>query len=226
MRTTRPVGGGGPPHPATRVPWLFVLPALLLYLAFFLGPTLVGAGYAFTDWNGLSAPRWVGLGNFSEIFSDPKGRAAVVHTVLLCAIYVVVVNACGLLLAIGLTNAIKTRNLLRALFFAPVVVSPLAVAYIWKFILDPDGPLNQGLRAVGLDGLAQPWLGKPTLAFGALVVTMVWQLCGYHMIILMAGLQSIQPELYEAASIDGAGAWRRFWDVTRPLLLPAMAISV
>lgn len=211
---------------STRVAWLFVAPALLLYVAFYLAPTVMGAGYAFTDWNGLESPSFVGLDNFSRIFSEPDGLGALTHTVVLCALYVVAVNVVGLALAVGLHGALKTRHVLRALFFAPVVVSPLAVAYVWKFILDPDGPLNRGLEAVGLGALAQPWLGEPTTATAAVLVTMVWQFCGWSMVIYLAGLQAIQPELYEAAEIDGAGAWRRFVDVTRPLLLPALTINI
>lgn len=209
-----------------RVPWLFALPALLLYLAFFLVPSLVGAGYAFTDWNGFSPATWVGLDNFREAFSQTEARAAFVHTLLLSAAYVVVVNLVGLGLAIGLHRTLKSRNLLRTLFFAPAAVSPLAVAYIWRFILQPDGPLNEALRSVGLGGLAQPWLGDPSWALWAVLLTMVWQFCGYHMVVYLAGLQTIQDELYEAAEIDGASKWRVFYDITRPQLLPAFTISI
>ncbi|MBB4660520.1 carbohydrate ABC transporter permease [Conexibacter arvalis] len=209
-----------------RVPWLFVAPALLLYAAFYLAPTLLGAGYAFTDWNGLESPSFVGLDNFSRIFGEAEGLGALRHTLVLCVLYVVAVNVVGLGLAVGLHGALKTRHVLRALFFAPVVVSPLAVAYVWKFILDPEGPLNRGLEAIGLGTLAQPWLGKPATATAAVLVTMVWQFSGWSMVIYLAGLQSIQAELYEAAEIDGAGTWRRFVDITRPLLLPALTINV
>lgn len=210
----------------SRVPWLFALPALLLYLAFFLVPSVVGGGYAFTDWNGFSPATWVGLENFREAFTLPEARAAFVHTLLLAAAYVVVVNLVGLGLAVGLHRSLKSRNVLRTLFFAPAAVSPLAVAYIWQFILQPDGPFNEALRAVGLGGLAQSWLGDPTWALWAVLVTMVWQFCGYHMVIYLAGLQTIQDELYEAAEIDGARTWRVFFDITRPQLLPAFTISI
>jgi raffinose/stachyose/melibiose transport system permease protein len=210
----------------SRVPWLFAAPALALYAGLLLIPTVVGAFYAFTAWDGITTPQWLGFGNFSEILSDHEGRDALVHTLLLAVAYVVAVNAIGLGLALGLNTTLKTRGLLRALYFFPAVVSPLAVSYIWKYILDPSGPLNEGLRSLGLGGLAEPWLGQTTTALPAVLVVMVWQFAGWHTVIYLAGLQSIQRELYEAAAVDGAGTWRRFGDITWPLLIPAFTMSV
>jgi len=213
-------------HGVSEVPWLFAAPALAIYAGLLLIPTAIGAFYAFTAWDGITAPQWLGLANFQEILSDGDGRDALVHTLLLAAGYVLTVNAIGLALALGLNTALKTRGLLRALYFFPAVVSPLAVAYIWKYVLDPSGPLNEGLRSIGLGGLAEPWLGQTSTALPAVLVVMVWQFAGWHTVIYLAGLQGIQRELYEAAAVDGAGAWRRFRDITRPLLMPAFTISL
>lgn len=210
------------PH---RVPWLFTAPAVLLYGALLLGPSLVGAAYAFTDWDGLTSPHWVGVANFREFLGEPEGTGVLVRTIVLALLYVVGVNAAGLGLALALERTLRTRNLLRALFFVPAVVSPLVVAYIWKFVLDADGPLNAGLEAAGLGALAQPWLGDPATALGGIVVVMVWQFSGYHMLIYLAGLQGVQPELREAAAVDGAGPWRCFRDITLPLLRPALTVA-
>lgn len=211
---------------SARVPWAFAWPALALYVGIFLIPTILGAYYAFTAWDGITPARWVGLQNFNELFEDPSGRNALVHTFVLAAVYVVAVNGLGLALALGLNRGLQTRGVLRALYFFPAVVSPLAVAYIWRYMLDPSGPINGALRAVGLGGLAAPWLGQIGTALPAVIVVMVWQFVGWHTVIYLAGLQSIQEELYEAAAVDGAGPWRRFRDITRPLLAPAFTISI
>ncbi|MCQ0003713.1 carbohydrate ABC transporter permease [Actinomadura madurae] len=121
---------------ARRVPLLFLVPSTLLCSGLLLGPSLVGAGYAFTDWDGLTSPAWVGLGNFREFLTEPEGRGVLLHTVALTVLYVAGVNAVGLALALGLSRSLRTRNVLRTLFFLPAVVSPLVVAYVWKYILD------------------------------------------------------------------------------------------
>ncbi|WP_181788657.1 carbohydrate ABC transporter permease [Streptomyces phytophilus] len=205
------------------VPWLFVVPAAALTLLILLVPSLVGAAYAFTDWDGLTSPSWVGLANFTEFFDD--GSHVVGQTLILAGLYVVGVNAAGLGLALGLAHTLRTRHVLRALFLVPAVVSPLVVAYIWTFILDVDGPLNEILEAVGLGSSAQPWLGQRNTALAAVAIVMVWQFAGYHMLIYLAGLQGVQRELLEAAEVDGAGPWRRFADITLPLLRPALVIG-
>jgi raffinose/stachyose/melibiose transport system permease protein len=213
-------------HPSRRVPWLFAVPAVAVCFGLFILPALLGAGYAFTSWDGLTSPRWLGLGNFTEFFGDSKSVEVLLHTLTISVAYVVGVNLVGLGLAVALESTLKTRGVLRALFFLPAVVSPLVVAFIWKFMLDANGAINEALGAVGLGSLEKPWLGEPTLALISIVVVMIWQFAGYHMLIYSAGLQSVETELREAAAVDGAGPWRRFRDITLPLLKPAITISV
>jgi raffinose/stachyose/melibiose transport system permease protein len=208
------------------VPWLFAVPAVAVCFGLFILPALLGAGYAFTSWDGLTSPRWLGLGNFTEFFGDSKSVEVLLHTLTISVAYVVGVNLVGLGLAVALESTLKTRGVLRALFFLPAVVSPLVVAFIWKFMLDANGAINEALGAVGLGSLEKPWLGEPTLALISIVVVMIWQFAGYHMLIYSAGLQSVETELREAAAVDGAGPWRRFRDITLPLLKPAITISV
>jgi raffinose/stachyose/melibiose transport system permease protein len=216
-------GRGGP----RRVPLFWVLPALLLIVAARYASTIAGGWYAFTDWDGISASAdFVGLDNFRQIFRDPSARGALVHTLELAFAYVVAVNAVGLALALALNRTLKSRNYIRALFFAPVVMSPLAVSYVWQFIFGLDGPLNRGLDKVGLDSLERPWLGDPTWALWTIFVVLVWQFAGLAMIMYLAGLQGIPEELDEAAAVDGASAFRRFRKVTFPLLAPAITVSV
>jgi raffinose/stachyose/melibiose transport system permease protein len=186
-----------------------------------------GAWYSFTDWNGVSANAgFIGLDNFKEIFNDPTARSALWHTLELTAAYVVVVNLIGLGLALALHRTVRSRHPLRALFFAPVVLSPLAVSYIWQFIFAYNGPLNHLLGSLGLHSLVTDWTGDPTWALWTIFVVMVWQFVGLAMTLYLAGLQGIPEELDEAAAIDGASAWFRLRRVTLPLLAPAMTITI
>ncbi|MGW4991752.1 carbohydrate ABC transporter permease [Streptomyces mirabilis] len=221
-----------PPMPRVRrartsPPWWFALPAMLLFAFVVLVPSARGVYYAFTDWDGLDPHfSFIGLDNFSEMFRDADATQAIWHTLLIAVSITVVQNAVGLLLALGVNTAIKSRNLLRVFLFAPAVITPIVTAYLWRNLLGPDGAVNSLLGAVGLDGWEQDWLGSPDLALWAVVGVIVWQFAGYSMVIFLAGLQSVPREVHEAAAIDGAGAVRRFWSVTRPLLAPAFTINL
>ncbi|MFI9832420.1 carbohydrate ABC transporter permease [Streptomyces sp. NPDC051913] len=211
----------------TTPPWWFMAPALLLFAFVVLVPSARGLYYAFTDWDGLDPDfSFVGLDNFAEMTRDADAVQAIWRTLLIAVAITIVQNAVGLLLALGVNSAIKSRNLLRVLLFAPAVVTPIVTAYLWRNLLGPDGAVNSLLGAVGLDGLRQDWLGSPDLALWTIVAVIVWQYAGYSMVIFLAGLQSVPPEIHEAASLDGAGPVRRFWSVTRPLLAPAFTINL
>ncbi|MEV4033642.1 carbohydrate ABC transporter permease [Streptomyces umbrinus] len=211
----------------TAPPWWFMVPALLLFAFVVLVPSVRGVYYAFTDWDGLDPDlSFVGLGNFADMVGDADARQAVWHTLLIAVSITVVQNGVGLVLALGVNSAIKSRNLLRVLLFAPAVITPIVTAYLWRNLLGPDGAVNSLLGAVGLGGWEQDWLGSPDLALWAVVGVIVWQFAGYSMVIFLAGLQSVPREVHEAAEIDGAGPVRRFWSVTRPLLAPAFTINL
>ncbi|MGI5193234.1 carbohydrate ABC transporter permease [Streptomyces sp. CA-288835] len=211
----------------TTPPWWFALPALLLFAFVVLVPSARGVHYAFTDWDGLDPSfSFVGLDNFSAMLDDPDATAAIWHTLLIAVAITVIQNGVGLLLALGVNSAIKSRNLLRVFLFAPAVITPIVTAYLWRNLLGPDGAVNSLLGAIGLDGLGQDWLGSPRLALWSVIGVIVWQYAGYSMVIFLAGLQSVPKEIHEAASIDGAGPVRRFWSVTRPLLAPAFTINL
>jgi len=210
-----------------RVPWLLAVPAVVAVVALRYASTILGGIYSFTDWNGLGLyPHWVGFRNFSTIFHDAATRSALWHTLQLAGMFVVIVNLTGLGLALGLRRTLKTRNLLRAIFFLPVVLSELATAYIWQFIFQYDGPLNTFLGWVGLDSWKKAWVADPTWALYTILFVLVWQLSGLTMVIYLAGLQSIPEELEDAAAVDGATRWLRFRRITLPLLAPAITISV
>ncbi|WP_344316994.1 sugar ABC transporter permease [Acrocarpospora pleiomorpha] len=202
------------------------MPALALYVFILVIPSLRGIAYSFTDWNGVSAAfNFVGLDNFARLVTDPFGRGAVMNTVLLATGITVLQVITGLLLALALNSAIKGRNFLRVLFFAPVMVMPVVTSYLWKYILGGSGALNQILQAVGLSQVAQPWLGQRETALVWIILVAVWQGAGVTMAIYLAGLQTIPREIREAVDLDGAGPWARLWYITMPLLRPATSVA-
>jgi raffinose/stachyose/melibiose transport system permease protein len=208
------------------ISWWWAVPAGTLLLAIHYLAIAAGGVYAFTDAKGVRPGKFIGLDNFVKIFSTPENQTALINTLVMAVVFVVVTSLLGLGFALLLNRGLKLRYFLRVLFFAPVVLSPLAVSYIWKFIYQPTGPLNELLRAVGLGEWTKTWLGDPTTAVAVIMVVLIWQNFGLAMVIYLAGLANVPPELEEAAAIDGAGMFKSFWNVTLPLLRPAMAISV
>jgi raffinose/stachyose/melibiose transport system permease protein len=208
----------------------FAAPALAIYALVVLYPSIAGAVYAFTDWKGLAgAPiHVVGLDNFKEIFQDDQSFSSLKNTVYLAVFITIVQNFVGLLLALGVHSKIKSSHALRAILFAPAVVSPVVIAFLWKYLFNPapDAGINALLGFVGLDFLQQDWLGNEKVALWAIGLTVVWQYAGYSMVIFLAGLQNIPRELLEAAEVDGAGHWRRLRSITLPLLAPAFTINL
>jgi raffinose/stachyose/melibiose transport system permease protein len=201
------------------------LPGIVALVAFTLVPVIAGGLYVFTDWRGLGDAHWIGLDNFREIFRDPTTRGALWHTLIFGGALVVLTNVVGLALALGLNRTLKSRHLLRAIFFLPVILSPLAVSYVWRYILDPAGPVNTLLGTVGLEGWQRGWLGDPDWALLSVLLVLVWQQSGLTMVIYLAGLQSIPDDLVEASTVDGASAGMRLRRVTLPLLRPAFIIA-
>ncbi|MEV5750334.1 sugar ABC transporter permease [Actinoallomurus sp. NPDC052308] len=225
--TTRPAARGRRTG-ALIPPWWFVAPALLVYALVVLYPSVSGVVYAFTDWSGIGDKSFNGLANFRTLFGDERAVGALRNTLLLTVAIVIVQNGVGLLLALGVHARIKSRTALRVIFFAPAVVSPVMIAFLWKYVYNPDphAGLNGILGMIGLGGLRQDWLGDPSLTVWSVAGMVVWQYAGYSMVIFLAGLEGVPPELHEAAMIDGAGRWQRFRYVTWPLLAPSLTINV
>jgi raffinose/stachyose/melibiose transport system permease protein len=205
--------------------WWWALPAVTLTIVVTYMATAIGAFFAFTDWTGLGDFKVVGFENFVRVFEDPALLGSVRNTLLLAAGFVVVTNILGLLFALAVNRTLKTRFVLRALIFMPVVLSSVAVSFIWKFIFAYDGPLNQFLQAVGLSALRQDWLANPSLALWCILAVMVWQGIGFVMVIYLAGLATVPIELEEAAALDGAGMWQIFRNIVLPSIQPSVAIA-
>jgi raffinose/stachyose/melibiose transport system permease protein len=199
----------------------------VLYGFVVLVPSVQGAAFAFTDWDGLDPTRrFVGLENFRDLLADPAARGALRQTLIIAVAITIIQNAIGLLLALGVHSRIKSRNVLRVFLFAPAVLTPVVTAALWKYMLAPEGALNGLIAAVGPDSWQQNWLGDPNLALCSVIGVIVWQFAGYSMVIFLAGLESIPREVVDAAAVDGAGPWQRFRHVTLPLLAPATTINL
>ncbi len=208
------------------MPFWFVMPALVSYVFVIVVPAAQGTGLAFTDWNGLSPQRdFVGLDNFVQLSADPIALGALGRTVVIALASMALVNLGGLALALGLNTQVKSRNILRTVFFAPAVISPLVVGYVFKFVLSPTGPVNGLLGAVGLADLKQVWLGDPHLALLAIIGVVAWQSVGTAMVIYLAGLQGVEPEQVEAALMDGAGLWQRLVNIVLPSIAPSILVN-
>ena len=211
-----------------RYPFYFAVPALLLYGTFFIIPSLSGIVYAFTDWSSYSDEvNFVGLKNFIKLFSSNEHYLGYFsNTFIFTAVTIVLKTVVGLGLALLLNEGIKRFvNLYRVLIYVPTVLPFIVVGLIFRSILHPaTGLLNTFLRAIGLDAIAMQWLVDPHVALYSVMVVDTWKGVGYIMVILLAGLQTIPKEYYEAAEVDGANAWWRFWYITVPLLMPAIVI--
>jgi raffinose/stachyose/melibiose transport system permease protein len=205
--------------------WWWALPALAAILAIHYIATGVGFMYSFTDYEGIGEFNWVGLDNYTKILDDTDVTSSIGNTFFIAIFSFVLTNVIGLLLALALNRGLKTRYLLRTLLFLPVILSTIAVSYIFRFIFYIEGPINQFLIAIGQPDLQKTWLADATWSIWVILIVVVWQNIGFAMVIYLAGLATVPQELEEAAAIDGAGVWRRFRSVTMPMIQPAIAVS-
>lgn len=202
----------------------FVGPALIFFLVIQIIPFLMGIYYSFTSWNGVSSVvEWVGLENYIKIFkNDPKFFDSFIFTTKFMLASVIISNLLGFGLALLLNTALKSRNLLRTVFFIPNVIGGLLLGFIWQFIF------VKGFAAIGnltdLSVFKLPWLGDETTAFWGIVIVFAWQISGYMMVIYIAALQGVDQTLLEAARIDGASSWTLLTKIIIPLILPAFTI--
>ncbi|HJC62321.1 MAG TPA: sugar ABC transporter permease [Candidatus Blautia merdavium] len=207
-------------------PWYFAAGAALVYFLLCFLPGVLGIGYSFTDWNNFTTEvNFVGLDNYKQIF---EGNSEYITYILNTVMFTIVTTAAktivGLALALLLTQKfIKCKNFQRMIIFSPQVMSYLVVGLVFKSMLHPTtGFLNNFLRSIGLEALAKNWLTDLNLVFPSVMTVDTWKGMGYIMVVVIAGLMSISPEYYEAASIDGANFFQKFRCITLPLLKPVL----
>lgn len=198
----------------------FLLPSAIPLAMFTLGPMVAAAWISLTKWNLLLPPQFVGIDNYTKLLTDPRTGDVFLHTVYYIVGYLPIVYVGGLALALALNTTLKGRSFLRGIYFLPVVTSWIVVALVWRWLLNPStGIVNTVLAFFGIEGPG--WWTDPAWAMPSIILASAWKDLGFVMVILLAGLQAISPELYDAAKVDGAGWWRRTWSVTIPLLTPS-----
>ncbi len=206
---------------------VFVAPALLLYVVFVLLPISMAAFYGFFDWNGLGPlDDFVGFDNYKRALGDPVFRGAIQHNVIIIVLSLLIQLPIGLGLALLLNRKLRGRSALRMILFAPYVLSEVIAAVTWLLILQPGGLADAVLTAVGLGEVVQLWLADPEIVLYTLFVVITWKYIGFAIILFLAGLQGVPRELYEAAAIDGAPAWKQTRFITLPLLGPTIRIWI
>jgi raffinose/stachyose/melibiose transport system permease protein len=206
---------------------LFMLPALALYAMFVVFPIIQAARFSLFDWNGLKTmDHFVGLANFQRALADPVFLGAVSHNAFIVILSLAVQIPLALGLALMLNRQFRGRAILRLIFFAPYVIAEVITAIVWSLLLQPNGLAEHLMSAIGLEDTYQPWLASPDTVLIALFFIITWKYFGFHMILLLAGLQGIPRELEEAAAIDGASRWQGIRYVTLPLLGPTIRVSV
>lgn len=204
-------------------PWLFLAPALVLGTIFFVAPLVVSLGLSFTKWDSLSPPRFVGIANYTYLLTrDPLFYESLWNMVRFVAATLVFGVPLALLIAVAFRRS-RLKTLWRSAFWLPMVTNIVAVAYVWQFLLaDPYGLVNRLLAFAGISG--PPWLASPDWAMSAIVVVYVWFHLGQDMMLISAGLDAVDPEIEEAAEMDGAGRFAVLWFVTLPLIRPTLLL--
>jgi raffinose/stachyose/melibiose transport system permease protein len=206
---------------------LFLLPALALYGVFVLVPIAQAAHYSLYDWNGLKPlSDFIGLDNYARALADPTFQKAATHNAIIVVLSLVIQIPFALGIALLLNRRFPGRAIFRLIFFAPYVIAEVIAGVVWRLILQPNGLVDGALTGVGLESLYSPWLADPDTVLWAIFVIISWKYFGFHMIILLAGLQGIPRELDEAAAIDGASRRQTLRYVTLPLLGPTIRVSV
>lgn len=202
--------------------WIFVGPVIFGVLFFQIGPVIASLGVSMTNSTGLNDPTFLGLDNFITLFtSDPRFYGTLLNTALFTVAMVTVSIAIGLGLAVLCNQKVRGVGVFRTLYYSPAITNVVAIGFVWFWLYEPNnGLINSTLSSIGIEGPG--WLSDTRTALIAVTIVALWQGVGYPMVILLAGLQSIDKSLLEAATVDGASDWRRFWKITFPLLTPSI----
>ncbi|MFZ1114619.1 MAG: sugar ABC transporter permease [Propionibacteriaceae bacterium] len=208
--------------------YLYILPAFVLFAVFLGVPAVQTAQYSLFKWNGIGPSTWVGLQNYAELFTDSVLRSSFLHAGVLIFFYAVIPLVLALFLTAIISRGANLRGMsvFRTLLFLPQVVASVVVATIWVAIYSPEGLINQLLRLVGLGSLTRAWLGDFDTALPAVGIIGSWLGIGLCLVLFLSGVANIQPELFEAARIDGAGPVGEFFSITLPALRGQIAVAL
>ncbi|HEY0415845.1 MAG TPA: sugar ABC transporter permease [Gaiellaceae bacterium] len=213
------------PGEPRRMAYLYILPAYVFYGTFVLVPLLHSVLLSFYNWDGVTPKTWAGLTNYRQILSDPEIRHSFVHSAVLVIFFSAVPVLIGLLLASALSRMpVFGLTGFRAVLFLPQIIPAVVIGVIWRWIYEPEGPLNKSLEAVGLGSFSRAWLGDFSWALPSIGVIGSWVTYGFCMVLFIAGVQKIPTSLYDAARVDGAGPLREFFHVTLPGLRNEIAV--
>jgi raffinose/stachyose/melibiose transport system permease protein len=209
----------------------FLIPGALLSLAVIGAPFVMNIYFSFTKWDGVTSPKWTGFDNYDKLVQDDAFWSSFEHNVGILVAMAIAPTILGLILAYALFDFIsrrfgpRTASVIRACVYLPQVLPIAVVGVVWSWILKPDdGALDKALGSVGLKSLGQDWLGDPKIALYSIMGVMIWFQIGYPLVIFMAGLQRVDPSLYEAADLDGASWIRKFWNITVPQIRPEIFV--
>jgi len=212
--------------------FLFIFPAVLIFTVFYVYPFFETFNLAMREWNGISLMRpFIWFQNFQDLLTDGVWWQAVWHAFYITLFALTIQNAVAFMLALACDREIRAKNFYRMVFFIPPVLSEVVVGFVWKWILEGGmqggqyfGLLNHFLHSVGLNHLITDWLSNPRTALTCIAIVHSWKGFGWGFIMFLAGLQTIDHQLYEAAKVDGANSWKTFWNVTVPMMLPVIVV--
>lgn len=206
--------------------FIFILPALFVFLNVVLIPFIIGVVYSFTNWAGFSfaGSEFVGVENYRNVLGEARFLSAFGRTFVYAFAVIILVNVIGLALALLVTSNIKTQNTLRSIYFLPNMIGGLILGFVWQFVFSRLFP--QIGSVLGMENVFFNWLNDRQMAMVAIIIVSVWQQAGYVMVIYVAGITAISGDVMEAASIDGANSWQRLIRVTLPLMIPTITINL
>jgi N-acetylglucosamine transport system permease protein len=217
-----------PPKRYTKLILLFIFPGLLIYLTFVVFPTISAFIVSFFNWRGVSAHMtFAGLDNYRELFTDAILRKAFSHNAFFALAFPVAILIPAFIFALAFQRKVFGSAVYRIVFLFPNLMSVTIVAILWSFLYEPTlGPINSGLRFLGLNGLAKPWLGDPSVALSAIILPIAWINIGFYVLIIHAGLINIPQDIYDSAALDGAYGLNKFRFITVPLIWDVITIVI
>ena len=206
---------------------IFLLPALLLFTVIIIAPIFMSLLYSLNEWNGIGDMTFIGLDNYIELFSSSAFPNAMLNAIIFALASVVIQLPLSMLLALVMSNRVKGERFFVTVFFIPVILSSVVIGQLWMRMYNQDtGVINLFLQFIGVIKEGVPWLGTRDTAMAAVMIPVLWQYVGYHMLLYYSGINSISPDIFEAARIDGAGFWRTAFSITIPMLKPVIMVSL